>query len=84
MSEYAPPTVTSRNAFGADYPDCDEILDVLGGEKGVGIATAMRQRLTSRPYTLVHGDLRCDNVFKPKKYVNCTIGSNYALMQPKS
>lgn len=67
MAEYAPPTVTNRKDFSGYYPDCAEILDIMSGDKGGAIFEAMRKTLTTRPYTLVHGDLRCDNVFKPKK-----------------
>jgi hypothetical protein len=68
MAEHAPPTVTNRLYFCPEfYPECSELIDILGGPQGPVITEAMRKKLTSRPYTVVHGDLRCDNIFNPKE-----------------
>ena len=67
MAEYSPPSCKTKSHWTADfYPEASEILDIMGGKNGSAIAEAMRKLLSSRPYTLIHGDLRCDNIFNPK------------------
>ena len=54
--------------YGPDYyPEYLEILHLMAGPQGKALQKALRETLTSRPKTLCHGDLRADNIFRPKK-----------------
>jgi hypothetical protein len=59
-----------RQMFGQDiyqtapFPDVEELGAILTGPKCAGIHERMYDILSSRPKTLLHGDLRADNVFR--------------------
>ncbi len=54
--------------FGADafagFPEAEKLNALLTGPKCAGIHEAIYDILSSRPKTLLHGDLRADNVFR--------------------
>ncbi|MEO8456734.1 MAG: oxidoreductase family protein [Chloroflexota bacterium] len=56
--------------YGRDYfdgePDnqLEELMELLAGRKCVGILERIYDVLSSRPKTLLHGDMRADNVFR--------------------
>ena len=48
-------------------PELKQTFDLLTGPKGDAIIKAMYTRLAGRPRTLVHGDMRPDNLFRSKE-----------------
>jgi hypothetical protein len=57
-----------QQMFGADvfagHADAEKLNALLTGPKSAGIHEAIYDILSSRPRTLLHGDLRADNVFR--------------------
>ncbi len=46
------------------YPEMPELCDILTGPKCSALVDYMNAKLDARPKTLVHGDLRADNIFR--------------------
>jgi hypothetical protein len=44
--------------------DVEELTELLAGPKSVGILEGIYDVLSSRPKTLLHGDMRADNIFR--------------------
>lgn len=69
-SSYAPFRELWQRMYGRDlcanWPDgqTDALYDLIAGPKSQGIIDRIYDVLTSRPKTLLHGDMRADNIFR--------------------
>ncbi|MCA9826278.1 MAG: DUF1679 domain-containing protein, partial [Dehalococcoidia bacterium] len=67
---YAPFRELWQRMYGQDlcanWPDgqTDALYDLIAGPKSQGIIERIYDVLTSRPRTLLHGDMRADNIFR--------------------
>ena len=50
----------------ADTPSVEPLTEILAGPKSEALLDYITSRLDARPKTLLHGDLRCDNLFRTK------------------
>ena len=50
----------------ADTPSVEPLTEIIAGPKSEALLDYITSRLDARPKTLLHGDLRCDNLFRTK------------------
>jgi hypothetical protein len=58
---------SAKLGFDVANPDAKETFDLLTGPKGDAIIKAMYTKMAGRPRTLIHGDMRPDNIFRSKE-----------------
>lgn len=67
--------VYGRDIFTGMTAPFEELMELLCGPKSLGVHDRMYDRLSSRPRTLIHGDLRADNVFRTDSATGATVAN---------
>ena len=76
---WAPFRALYTQSYGRDLFDCpedkpvEELTELLCGPKGVGIHDKIYDILSARPKTLLHGDMRADNLFRTNPAIGTSV-----------